>query len=172
MHSGTHLIIGIDPGARGGWAILDGRDGGPLKLRAAGRLHAVQPATQVAGRRVFRRVLLSRLLDDLGKVKGQALGVQEKPQTRQNEGEQASLANGWNAAVSYCALTFRCHVVKEVTGAQWKPDEVGGGPDGKIAAEQMCRRLFPEQAGLFADHGVADAVLIARYAALHLWPRR
>lgn len=150
------LMLGIDPGIIGGWAVVSDADGA---LIAAGDLPVAGAGAQrmVSGP-LLREVIAERtagndvraIIEDVHAMKGQ--GVSSSFKFGRAVGVAEGVCDGLGIPVSW------------VTPAKWKK-ALGLGAD-KEQSRQKAIRLWPASASLFArkkDHGRAEAALIALY---------
>ncbi len=145
-------VIGIDPGATGGVALLD----------TEGRLVAVDDMPYLDGS--VSAPLLADLLRDHQLRFPDAVAWVEKAQSMPRQGVASTFKYGTGFGVILGvlgALQIRTHQVRP---AQWK--QTAGLSSDKTASRRRAIELWPMQAGHFArkkDDGRAEAALIAHH---------
>jgi crossover junction endodeoxyribonuclease RuvC len=149
--------LGIDPGVRGGLAIVEIDDGAAPRL-----VDAVDIPTVGTGAKERVDVLALRAWiqthhpDRAGIERSQAM-----PKQGASSGFKYGRATGALEAVLAC-----CEIPFEIVepSAWKKAHHLRGGPENKEAARALALQFFPTAHGLLArkkDHGRAEAALIA-----------
>lgn len=143
------IVLGIDPGIIGGWAIVDNG-----KLISAGEL-------PVAGEGAQRMVSAPLLRSVLAFRPDQA--VVERVAAMPGQGVSSMFRFGRAVGIVEGVIGGASIPVLHVQPAVWKR-HFGLGPD-KEAARQRAIETWPEMADLLfsrkKDHGAAEAALIA-----------
>src|SRR5262249_22604580 len=157
-------VIGIDPGVRGGLAVVEINDGAAPQL-----IDAID--IPVAGMGAKERV-------DVLAIRSWVLGHQpqhafvERAQAFPKQGASSGFKYG-RAAGAIEAVVACCEVpLTIVEPTMWKRFHHLPGKD-KEAARQRALQLFPSAHALLArrkDHGKADAALIALYGTTLITP--
>lgn len=157
------LYLGIDPGAAGAIASLDGD----------GRLVTVadMPTVPVKVGKTERRRVSASLLRDLLAADADAVTmvVVERVGGMTGQSASASFTFGYGAGMVEGVIAALRLPLVMVTPQAWKRS--AGIASDKGAAREAAMRLWPGQAGLFArvkDDGRAEAALIARHGWLQV----
>lgn len=150
----TKRILGIDPGASGAMALLDG----DVLVRVAD-----MPTIMVKGRsKVLPGGVVDLIvawkpdqiaLEDVGAMPGQGVT------SMFSFGRSVGILEGVIAALGYPLVMVR--------PATWK--RAAGVPADKDAARLMATRLWPDQSAMFSrkkDDGRAEAALLARWMVM------
>jgi hypothetical protein len=155
-------FLGIDPDARGAWAVLDA-DGTPVEVRDA-------PVVKAGvRRRLDERAVLGGLRDqNADATKAIVLAVVEAtpPLPAKMGGGFANHARGATGACYRTALAALAIPYEEAHAATWKR-ALGVLRASHAQLRAAARRLFPAHAHLLVmerDHGRACALLIAEHA--------
>jgi len=150
----TKRTLGIDPGASGAFALLEGD-----RLLAAWDM----PFIMVKGR---ARVSAAHVAQEIANARPDQIALEEVG-AMPNQGVASMFSFGRSAGVLegvIAALGYPLHMVRP---AIWK--RAAGVPADKDAARLMATRLWPDQAQYFArkkDDGRAEAALLARWLVL------
>lgn len=146
--------LGIDPGASGAFALLEGdqllgiNDMPTIMVKGRARVSAAMVADVIASHQPNQVVL-----EDVGAMPGQGVS------SMFSFGRGVGVLEGVIAALGYPLVMVR--------PAKWKRD--AGVPADKDAARQMAMRLWPEYSNMFArkkDDGRAEAALLARWMVM------
>lgn len=148
------LMLGIDPGIIGGWAVVSDADGA---LIAAGDL----PVAGTGAQRMLSGPLLREIIQACAPDRVTVEQVSAMPK----QGVSSSFKFGRAVGVAEGVCDGLGIPVEWVTPRRWKRD-LGLGAD-KEQSRQRAIRQWPARASLFArkmDHGRAEAALIALWA--------
>jgi crossover junction endodeoxyribonuclease RuvC len=150
------LIAGIDPGLKGGIAVLDDRT-----VIVAEPLPIMQSEIDV-------KAIASLLLDPRPQ-----LVVIERQQAMPKQGVSSTFKIGRNYGLLLGALQVLGYPVIEVRPHRWKQVVLRGQPKGKEAAIAFVSKRYPEvdlrPGRCRKPHdGIADAVCIAAYGTKDL----
>lgn len=153
--------MGIDPGVTGGVVVLDA-DGAPI-------LSTRTPVVRVGTKRTYDIPGMVGLLEEaLTAAQGKVSAVIEKVGTMPRDGRVGAFNFGvgyglWLGILSALGISYY-----EVTPQRWQADMLAGLPRGdktKLSSITRCQTLFPGvPIKAKADHGIADAALLAEYA--------
>lgn len=145
------IVIGIDPGLKGGFAVLD-----KGRLTDIGRLPVVDNESNPS------------LLRDLSESYPRAVVAIEVQMAMPKQGRSSILktGKGWGQLIGY--FQGRGHRVIHVRSQEWKPT-FGLTRKPKEASRAKAIEMWPESASVAfrykRDEGVAEAALIAE----HVW---
>lgn len=151
------LILAIDPGLTGAWALLE-RDG---RVIALGDLPVI---ADMKTKTIDAAVLADRWLALIGER--DVTGIIERVHPMPASGSQGAFSQGMTLGSSWAALRFIDASVEFVTPGSWKRDLgllAPGATDiaRKRASLDKARLLFPRASlDRQKDHGRAEALLI------------
>lgn len=145
------ITLGIDPGASGALALLDGD-----------RLIDVtdMPVIMVKGR---ARVMASGVVDCITEAKPDQIALEDVG-AMPGQGVTSMFGFGRSVGVLEGVIAALGYPLVMVRPATWK--RAAGVPADKDAARLMATRLWPDHAAFFArkrDDGRAEAALLARW---------
>lgn len=150
------VVIGIDPGLKGGLAAIDSEDMKPV-VRRMPVLDGVVDATGLA----------RWMGDDIGEAWGcipaAIMVMVEKSQPFPKMGVVSAFKFGqaYGAILATCeSLDMSYRVVRP---QEWKKVILKGYAKGKEASVLYCKRRFPDLKLKKTDDGIADAICIALY---------
>lgn len=150
----TELVLGVDPGLTGAWAMLD----------ASGGLVAVEDLPVIRDGRlawIDADALFSRLLEVRGGKTMRA--VVERVHAMPRNGSQAAFSQGATLGSILAALQLVRARIELVPPAVWK--RAAGLTSDKGLSLDRARLLFPDAPlDRKKDHGRAEALLIAAHA--------
>lgn len=150
----TALVLGVDPGLTGAWALLDASGGfvavEDLPVIRDGRLAWID-ADALSGRLIELRA-------------GRPMrAVVERVHAMPRNGSQAAFSQGATLGSILAALQLVRVSIELVTPAAWK--RAAGLAADKRASLDRARLLFPDAPlDRQKDHGRAEALLIAAHA--------
>ena len=151
------MIIGIDPGATGAIALLDGEQ--------ALRVDDLPTTTTGRSRSVCGALLADLVRDYMDQAGNRPTAVLERVAARPGQGVSSMFAFGRSYGVVEGVVGALGLPLRRVTPQQWKRDaRLIGKP--KDAARSLAVELFPEIAHRLTrvkDSGRADALLIAYF---------
>ena len=150
----TKRILGIDPGASGAMALLDG----DVLVRVAD-----MPTIMVKGR---SRILAPGVVDLIVETKPDKI-VLEDVNAMPGQGVSSMFSFGRGLGVLEGVIAALGYPLIMVRPAKWKRD--AGVPADKDAARLMATRLWPDHSAMFArkkDDGRAEAALLARWMVM------
>ena len=151
-------ILGIDPGANGGLAIIDGRRVELLVMPKAGKdidWHAV-----------------SRWIEGARPLRGTVVAYVEKCGAMPRQGLSSTYRFGVNCGGIHGVLGALGVPMELVSPVAWKKRVLHGTQKDKAAAIDYCRRRWPDVSLLATERsrkphdGLADALCLARYGQL------
>lgn len=149
-------VIGIDPGVKGGLAVVDGDtlvDAWPL------------PTRLVDGRKGIDGARLADLVTAIGPVR--MVVVERIPGLGPGIGKQSAMSVGWSLGTIHTVLAILQRPTSTVLPADWQKAASVLWPKGAKAAERKraeldrARSLWPHRTWRAADSGMADAALMA-----------
>lgn len=167
------LILGVDPGASGAFAVYD---------NIAQRIISVEDMPvwyQTIGKKKRKRVDALALADmfDTYEMMGVELVVMEAVGGRPRQSASAAFVFGYGVGLIYMAALYSKIVIETVPPAAWKkmlnvPGKQNGSDDDII---NRADELFPhdrqlwrgERGGKKVDR--AEASMLARFGADHVW---
>lgn len=162
----TRVILGIDPGVQGGFAILDAETG---KLVDAQPFPLTDSFYRGKSAKRLDGYKLATLLDHhMALADGEMQAVVEAVSSRPRQAGQFQF--GINTGIIHGILYAHGIPFTLVAPATWKSffgikrEEGETKQDKKSEARQLAAKLYPEHADKFRrikDDGVAEAVLIA-----------
>lgn len=148
------LVLGVDPGASGGLALV--RDCGTegYEIVAATKM----PTTQVRGKVSFDPVAADKWLGDLPAI---GLGIIEFVSAMPKQGVASSFQFGRMFGGAEAWLSLTCNSIRYAPAGPWKR-KLGLSSDKK-ASLALATRLFGsnEYWPRVSDEGVAEAALLA-----------
>lgn len=156
------MILGIDPGLSGAYALLSGRD-----LVAVGDLPTVKKAHNKSTRFEISPALLHETLCALPKIE---LAVVEQVTASPQMGTVSAFRFGECYGVIYAVLACMGIRTEFTRPAAWKK-ALGLNSDAEVSRARALE-LWPNSAEFFLrkmDHNRAEAALLCEYARLHLW---
>jgi crossover junction endodeoxyribonuclease RuvC len=150
------IILGVDPGIRGGLAVVSDTDG------IAMLIDAIDIPTIGTGAR--ERVDVAAVRDFIERYKP-ALALIERTQAMPRQGASSGFKYGRATGALETAIILCAVPIEIVEPTAWKRHWRLPGKD-KERARQRALELFPAAHGLLArkkDHGRAEAALIALF---------
>jgi Holliday junction resolvasome RuvABC endonuclease subunit len=153
------IVAGIDPGIRGGLAIVAAEDGAAQRLLAA-------IDVPVVGVGAKERVDAIAIRDWLAAHKPQHAYI-ERAQAMPKQGASSGFKYGCAVGAIEAALALSGIPLTIVEPSIWKKFHRLRGKD-KEGSRQRALQLFPEAHALLArklDHGRAEAALLALYGS-------
>lgn len=167
------LILGVDPGASGAFAIYD------TESRRIVSMEDMPVWYQTIGKRKRKRVDGLALADQFETyaMMGVELVVMEAVGGRPRQSASAAFVFGYGIGLIYMAALYSKIVIETVPPAAWKklmnvPGKQNGSDDDILA---RADELFPEDRALFrGDRGGkkidrAEAAMMAKFGAEHVW---
>lgn len=167
------LILGVDPGASGAFAIYD------TVSRRIVSMEDMPVWYQTVGKAKRKRVDGLALADqfDTYSMMGVELVVMEAVGGRPRQSASAAFVFGYGIGLIYMAALYSKIVIETVPPAAWKklmnvPGKQNGSDDDILA---RADELFPEDRHLFrGDRGGkkidrAEAAMMAKFGAEHVW---
>ena len=146
------IILGIDPGAKGGWAVLHNG-----KLTTYGRM----PLMLNGKKEVADGAALIKNIPpcDVGIV--EQVGVMPK------QGISSAFSFGWSTGAAVTAAAVSCHELVRVTPAKWK--NWYGLSSDKRASLELANAYWPDEMWkVLANDGIAEAALMCQwYVDMH-----
>jgi crossover junction endodeoxyribonuclease RuvC len=160
-------FIGIDPGVTGGVVALD-QEGAVI---GSWRTPVIQDKTKKHPDPRGMARLIQDIVDkgnDSGIVRSR-VGL-EKVGTTPRDGRVGAFSFGKGVGIWLGIFAAEGLPYLEVTPQRWQGKMLAGlprGPHTKVSAVRRCAELFPDiPLRIKADHGLADAALIAEYTRL------
>lgn len=154
-------IIGVDPGANGGWALIDGQRVELLVMPKAGKdidWHAV-----------------AQWVEGVRPLQGPIIAYVEKTGARPGQGVSSMFRFGLNCGGVYGLLGAMGIPHVAITPQSWKRRVLEGTTKDKAAAIDYCRRRWPNVSLLATPRsrkphdGLADALCIGQAGLLAEW---
>jgi crossover junction endodeoxyribonuclease RuvC len=150
------IVCGIDPGIRGGLAVVDSADGVGVLVDAIDIL--------VVGAGAKERVDVAAIRDWIDRFKP-ALVLIERAQAMPHQGGSSGFKYGRSVGALEAAVVLSAIPLEIVEPSAWKRYWHLPGKD-KERARQRALELFPNAHALLArkmDHGRAESALLALY---------
>lgn len=151
-----HVIVGIDPGREGGFAVLNLRDLNDLVLCC--KMPRNPDGTVDAS---LLRTYLRKHAPCMGTP-----AVIEHVHAMAGDGRVAAFNFGDAFGTARTVLELNGYKVHKIEPAAWKQAlRLPGGEKGKAASVQMAAHLWPKMLNEKTNHNAAEAALIALYGA-------
>jgi crossover junction endodeoxyribonuclease RuvC len=148
------IVLGVDPGVRGGLSVIEINGGAPLLVDAID--------IPVAGVGAKERVDVQAIRDFIEQYRPQHAFI-ERAQAMPKQGASSGFKYGRSVGAIEAAITLCAIPLTIVEPTMWKKFHQLHGGD-KEAGRQRAIQLFPAAHSLLArkmDHGRGDAALIA-----------